>query len=246
MVIDRLYYELRLLWKALVLAPLAALALVAVVVALDRVQGTNAQHILLAGIEMLLPTVAAMVVAVTLASDDALELHLTMPRHYDQTAVLRLLLISGWIACLTTLWLDSLLVTQQLTLPTFTHTDPAILRVVVVQGLWFAPLLWLSAVGFLLAALTRSRTISGAALGGLWLLEIVFAGTLAQTAWLRPLLLFPATLLLYPAASVSRSDFIRYWLDTRLALIATALVFMAAGWLLLRNPEHLLKGVTAE
>lgn len=244
--LDRVAYEVRLAWKPLILAPLAVLALVAPVVLLDRLRGQSPAHILLAGVEMLLPTVAGIITASMLASDDALELQLTTPRPYRRTALLRLALISGWMACLAALGLGGIALFRQLDVPAFAISWPIALRIVVVQGVWFAPLCWLVAVGFLVAALMRSRTASGAVLGGLWLIDIVFVGTIAQTTWLRPLLLFPASLLLFPATHISREAFTRYWLDTRVALVATALVVLPIAWLLLRNSERLLKGVTAE
>lgn len=87
---------------------------------------------------------------------------------------------------------------------------------------------------------------SGTALGGIWLLDILFVSIVTQTDWLHPLLLFPATLVIFPATSVSWVDVVTYWLTTRIQLLEMAAGFLLIGWLLLHDTERLLRGATEE
>ncbi|HUY78982.1 MAG TPA: hypothetical protein VMV29_19570 [Ktedonobacterales bacterium] len=242
--LDRLRYEIRLARKPLLLAPLALLIIVVALVALERALGQSPARLLLATAEMLLPTLAGMLVAATLANDDALELHLTTLRAYPGTGALRVATLLAWFGVLSCLTLGILAASGMLSLPDFALANPA--RWVVAQLVWLAPLLALAALGACLALLTKSRSASGALLGGAWLLDLIFVGAIAQTAWLRPALLFPATLVIYPATHVSRADFMTYWLTTRLDLLGAALLLFLVGWALLHNSESLLKGAIAE
>jgi glucose uptake protein GlcU len=52
------------------------------------------------GIEMILPIAVGIIVGNVALQDPALELQLTMPRHYDRTAIQRLFLIIGWTGCI--------------------------------------------------------------------------------------------------------------------------------------------------
>lgn len=246
MLFDRLWHEVKLAWKTLLVAPLLAAAPVGLIVALQRVHGENPAHALLAGIEMLLPVAAGVMVATTVAHDDALELHLTTPRPYDRTAMLRVLVIAGWTALLAAAATAGASWRGVLDEPSFAQAVSAPVRALVTELVWLAPLLWLVGIGLCLGMLTKSRTASGALLGGIWLLDILSTGVIMQTSWLRPFLLFPTTLVIYPASAVSRADFDTYWLNTRFGLLAMALALLPLGWLLLRNSEALLKGATEE
>ena len=246
MLFDRLRHEVKLAWKTMLLAPMLAAAPVGLIAALQRVHGENPAHVLLAGIEMLLPIAAGVMVAATVAHDDALELHLTTPRPYDRTTMLRLLVIAGWTALLAALATAAVARLGLLREPPFARLVSPLARVPLTELVWLAPLLWLVGAGLCLGMLTKSRTAGGALLGGIWLLDILSTGVIAQTSWLRPFLLFPATLVIYPASAVSRADFDTYWLNTRFGLLAMALALLPLGWLLLRNSEALLKGATEE
>ena len=83
-------------------------------------------------------------------------------------------------------------------------------------------------------------------LGGIWIAEIIFKDYIVLTPWLRPILLFPTTLLIFTMPGISQADFNLYWLDTRFEVLATGLLLFPVGWLLLRNTEGLLRGVSAE
>jgi len=97
-------------------------------------------------------------------------------------------------------------------------------------------MLWYVAVGLCLALLIRSRSASGALLGGIWIAEVLFKDFFAATDWLHPLFLFPTTL----------KPEINFWLTNRFELIITALVLLPLGWLLLHNTEGLLKRASEE
>jgi hypothetical protein len=92
--------------------------------------------------------------------------------------------------------------------------------------------------------LLRSRSASSALIGGLWIFEIIFKDYIAVTNWLHPVFLFPTTLL--PLVETIPQVYFNIWLTTRLELLGTAFVFLLIGWLLLRNPEGLLKTSSEE
>src|SRR2546428_411002 len=70
------------------------------------------------------------------------------------------------------------------------------------------------------------------------------AGLFAATTWLHPVFLFPTTLL--PLVGPLPQAILNSWLTNRFELIGTALVLLLLGWLLLRNPEGLLKTSSEE
>ncbi|HEX9413856.1 MAG TPA: hypothetical protein VF916_10175 [Ktedonobacterales bacterium] len=247
MLFDRLWYEVRVAWKLFVFTPLLLLAPVGLLTMVQHFfLHQSSARLLLASAEILLPMAAGVIVATTLAHDDAIELHLSAVRPYHATSMLRLLLIAGWVACLAMLMLGALAALRLLYLPDFAASLSPVAQVLLTQLLWLAPLLWMVALGSALAVLTQQRTASGALLGGIWLLDVVFVEVLAHTAWLRPFLLFPATLLLFPATHVSLADFNTYWLNTRFELLGTAMALLPFSWLLLHDTEKLLKGATEE
>jgi hypothetical protein len=131
-------------------------------------------------------------------------------------------------------------------LPHFMDSWSPIARFLAVQIIWFAPLLWCIAVGFCFALLMQSRIAAGALLGSIWVGEIIFKDYIALTSWLRPVLLFPNTLLMFPATNFDYNVYITYNFTTRLELLVTAIVLFPLGWLLLRNTDRMLKGVYAE
>ena len=135
-------------------------------------------------------------------------------------------------------------VTDPAVAPQPPHALPASLQFLMGQLVWLAPLLWLAGCGLCLALLLRSRSASAALLGGIWVLEIIFKNYLAATDWLHPVLLFPTTLL--PLAGRLPQAYFDIWLDTRLEVLGTGLALCLIGWLLMRNPEGLLKGASEE
>jgi hypothetical protein len=116
------------------------------------------------------------------------------------------------------------------------HSGGVLPQFLVGQLTWLAPLFWFVAVGLCLALLIRSRSASGALVGGIWIIETIFYGYFAYTDWLRPVFLFPTTL----------APSINFWLTDRFELLGTAMVLLPLGWLLLHNSEALLQGAAGE
>ena len=243
---DRLLHELKLVWKTVIVVPIAVIVILGLFALVQYVLHQNIARTLLATLEMFLPLAAGIVGAAITARDSALELHLTMPSKYSTTSMLRLFIVFCWMACLALLCISGGLLFRMLAFPTFVQSWSPFVLLLTVQLLWMAPLAWFTTVGFFLAVLTQSRTASGTLLGIAWFLDTLFALTIANVPWLRPVLLFPATLIIYPATGTSQSDFNSYWLTTRFELLGTALVLFLVGWLLLHDTERLLKGATEE
>jgi len=246
MFFDRLYYEIRLLGKRALLTPIIlVLGFVALAFVLQARQVDPART-LLGGIEMMLPIAVGTTIGTVVAQDPALELHLTVAHRYHMTGMLRLLCILSLAIALALIYINSLAILHMLYLPLFMQNWSPLAVFIQIQLIWLAPLLWCLSIGFCFSLLLQSRTAGVALLGGIWIAEIVFKDFIAGNNWLRPILLFPFTLVGYPATHASQADYNLYFLNTRFDLIGMALVFFFLGWLLLRNTEHMLKGITAE
>lgn len=243
---DRLRYELQLMEKKVILTPILVIVGFALFSLLLKYLRVAPERFLLGGIEMILPIAVGITVGNVALQDSALELQLTMPRHYDRTAIQRLFLIIGWTSCIAlcaSLFLSLLGLAY---MPAILTSWSPFASFFTLQLAWLAPLLWCASVGLCIALLTRSWTGSAALLGGIWIADIIFKDFIALTPWLRPLLLFPTTLVIFTVPHLSQADFNLYWLDTRFEVLATALLLLPVCWLLLRNSENLLKGVNAE
>ena len=243
---DRFHYELQLMGKKVILTPILVMVGFALFSLLLKYLKVAPERFLLAGIEMILPIAIGVVVGNVAIQDPALELQLTMPCHYDQTALQRLLLIIGWTVCIAVV--DSLILSLLglAYIPDVLKTWSPFASFFTLQLAWLAPLLWCASVSLCSALLTRSWTSSAAMLGGIWIAEIIFKDYIALTSWLRPVLLFPTTLLIFTIPGISQADFNMYWLDTRFEVLATGLILLPLGWLLLCNSEGLLRGANAE
>jgi hypothetical protein len=124
------------------------------------------------------------------------------------------------------------------------HPDGALPPILMRQLVWLAPLLWCVGLAFCFSLLMKSRAAGAALLGGVWIAEIIFKDFIAVTPWLRPILLFPTTLV-FPPAVVSQNWY-DIWLNSRLEVIGLAVVLIFIGWLFLRRPEGLLKGASED
>lgn len=249
--IDRLYYELKIMGRWAILTPLLVVVGAILLTFLLLYLKTDPQRFLMAVPEMLLPLVAGVVVGAVITQDSALELHLTMPRKYHLTGMLRLTLILLCTGCVALLFINLLPAFNLFYVPPQEKVLFSPFQLLVIrQGIWFAPLLWCTAVGFCFSLLIQGWTGNVALLGGIWVIEIFFKDFIALNDWLRPTLLFPTTLLFFGvsdvAPNVALGFFTTYWLNTRFDLIGTAVVLLLLGWLLLRNTERMLKGTTAE
>lgn len=227
--LDRLRHEVRILGPLFFLIPLALVVAFAGLTALLFVG--NVVHsfivmLLTAALEACLPLATALLLANVAVQDASLELLLTLPIAYRWIAFLRFALLLGW----------TLLVELVATLALYTFL-PWATREPLLSGqlTWLAPSLWLAGTGILLALLLRSRASSGAILGCIWLIQLMFHSYFAVTGWTQPWFLF-ATLFNSSAS---------FWLTNRLELSACALVLLAAAWWFLRSPERRFFGEDA-
>lgn len=179
---------------------------------------------------------AGLLVATIVGHDAAIELQLTLSSKYRFTALLRIGLIVGWIACVALFSSVFIYHLKDWRIPAQLSTLHVLPQFLIGQLTWVAPLLWFAALGFCLALFIRSRSASAAILGGIWIVEAIFYGYFALIAWLRPIFLFPTTL----------APGIDFWLSDRLELLGIALLFLIIGWLLLYNSEALLQGAAGE
>ena len=243
---DRFRYELQLMGKKVILTPILVMVGFALFSLLLHYLKVLPERFLLAGIEMIFPIAVGVVAGNVAIQDPALELQLTMPRHYDRTVLQRLFLIIGWTTCIALLSSLLLSLLGLAYMPDILKSWSPVASFFTMQLAWLAPLLWCAGVGLCIALLTRSWTGSAAMLGGIWIAEIIFKDLIALTPWLRPVLLFPTTLLIFTMPTLSQADFNMYWLATRFEVLATGLLLLPLGWLLLHNTEGLLKGMNAE
>lgn len=246
MSLDRLGYEIKLRWTTLILTPLLIMAGIGLVAVLLRVMHKGPMLLLLTSFEMFLPLAAGVIVGSTLAQEPALELQLTMPRKYHRTGLLRVGLIFSWSALIALLCISGLGLAGAFEQPPFTRSWPFLLQFLLLQLVWLAPLLWFTAVGFCLSLLTNSRTATGALLGVIWMIDFASTGFILETGWLRPILLFPTFTAYQYITTITLAAWQDEWLVPRFEVLATAIVLLPLGWLLLHNTERLLQGSTEE
>lgn len=243
--LDRLRYELQLMGKRVILTPILLMIGFALFALFLATRNVNPSRFLSGGLEIILPIATAVVVATIASHDPAIEIQLTVPYRYSRTAMGRLALIVAWAIGIALLASVILYALHMAYIPQQLNSWVSPLQFLTDQVTWFAPLLWMVALGLCLALLLRSRAASAAILGGVWILEIIFKDYLATTTWLHPVLLFPTTLILFPTTLIPDSIFWT-WLSTRLEIVGTGVALLALGWLLLRYPEGLLKGASEE
>src|SRR5438067_4979665 len=98
MSIERVRYELRVMGVRVILAPILTMigfALLAALMHNIHADITRTAQVLMAGLEMMLPLAAGVIVATVSTQDGAIELQLTLPRRYSTTTFRRLALIIG-------------------------------------------------------------------------------------------------------------------------------------------------------
>lgn len=237
---DRFWYELKLMGKKVTMTPILVMVGFAALAILFHYLNVDPSRTLSAALEMILPLLAGVVISAVTSQDQAIELQLTVPRKYHLTVMRRLATILGWTAIVT---LISSVIIVLLNLGFIPQDTPAWtnpLPFLVGQLTWIATLLWYVAAGLVLGLLTRSRAASAALLCGTWIVEIIFKDLFLASAWLKPVFLFPTTL--YALAGPLPQATFNFWLDNRFEVLATGLVLLPIGWLLLRSPERLLKG----
>ena len=236
---DRIWYELRILGRWMILIPpfiILTFVLLGGILTLMQVGHSRISQVFTAGLEMVLPLAAGLLTTSIVSYDNAIELQITLPKTYRITVFVRLGLIIVWTSCIA---LFSSVFVYHLK---FWHTPvqvenwKVLQQFLIVQLTWIAPLCWFVGVGFSIALLIRSRSASSALLGGIWMIEAIFYGYFAFIDWLKPLFLFPTTL----APGIS------FWLSNRIELLTTAIVLLLLDWFMLRNLEKLLQGAASE
>ena len=237
MLLDRWRYDFKLLGRLAFLTPILMMVGFALIAVLLHMLGVSPARFLSSGLEMFLPAAMGVIVATTSLHDPALELQLTLPRSYATTTLRRLCFFIGWAACIALLSSGLIAVFHLGYLPQQIQGWPLLLQVLATQMIWLVPLVWFVAAGLCLSLLTHSRTASGALLAGIWIIETLFLGNIIdKNPWLQPIALFPTTLA--PDAP--------FWLKSRISLLLIALLLLPINWLLLRNSEGLLKGMSEE
>src|SRR5215469_11763814 len=198
MSLDRLRYELQLMGKRAILPPIVTIIGYILFAFLLFYIKTPPARFLESGPEMILPMIVGMFSGTLVSYDPALELQLTMPSKYHLTGLLRVLLILLWAACIALLFIN---LTAALNLEYMfrpPHPQSPILQFLTRQLVWLSPLLWCVGISTCFGLLMKSRAAGAALLGGIWIAEIIFKDLIAITVWLRPVLLFPTTLVLPP------------------------------------------------
>ncbi|MEO8972908.1 MAG: hypothetical protein ABI406_15080 [Ktedonobacteraceae bacterium] len=244
MSLTRLRYELQLMGKRVILTPILVMLAYALIALYMHYRGIDPSRFLASSLEIILPLAAAIIVATITSQDPAIELQLTVPKKYHTTALARLVIIATWTLCIALLSDITFSALHLGFIPQQPQPFAAPVAFLAAQLVWFAPLPWLVGIGLCLAMLTRNRAASTAVLCVIWLLEIIFKDYIALTNWLHPVFLFPTTLL--PLAGTIPQNWYNIWLSSRFEVLATSLVFVCIGWLLLHDPEGLLKASSEE
>src|SRR5215472_1412470 len=103
MSLDRLFYEWKLYWKSILLAPLALMVACVLFALLQLSWKENIGRTYLSFAEVFLPLAAGVIAGAITVREPALELHLTVVQTYQRTSILRILMLIftyGWICCL--------------------------------------------------------------------------------------------------------------------------------------------------
>jgi hypothetical protein len=244
---NRWYYELKLIGSRAILVPLLVtigFGLIGFLLHLSHLDTQRLARVMVGGEEMLFPIAAGCLVGTIVAQDPALELQLTFPRRYLLTALRRFAFLVVWTFCAMLVYSVCLTTFQSFYLPAYMLHWFWLLQFWFLQILWLVPFCFCVAVGFCFSLLLQSRVAGVAVLSSLWIAEVVFKDLLFAN--FPQFLLFPVTLSLYPATNVTANEYARYVSTPHLVFAAVSLVLFLAGYVLLRNPEHMLKGVSEE
>ena len=180
--------------------------------------------------------------------EPALELHLTVAQSYQRTSMLRILMIIFTYGCICCLLISIMSMLHFWFLPYYLLTWPLFSQWLMTQLIWLAPLTWFVGLGMCVALLTINSVATGAILAAFWLVELLYWGPFHDNTWLRAFYIFPTIMWIYQGDSVSLPAwyFNSVWLLPHIEQPGMALLLFLAGWFLLRNTEHLLKGTIAE
>src|SRR5438034_8565402 len=100
---DRIWYELRIMGKWVILIPpliILTFALLGEILTIMQVSHLRISQVLTGSLEMVLPLAAGLLTATIISHDTANELQLTMPKTYRMTALVRLSLIIACTSCI--------------------------------------------------------------------------------------------------------------------------------------------------
>ncbi|HYX48682.1 MAG TPA: hypothetical protein VE843_03015, partial [Ktedonobacteraceae bacterium] len=167
---DRIWYELRILGRWVILIPpfiVLTFALLGVILTVMHAGHLRISQVLTASLEMVIPLAAGLLATTIVSYDSGIELQITMPKGYRLTTFLRLSLIIAWSSCLACISSIIIYHLRFLRIPSQIGTWKVLPQFLIVQLAWTAPLFWFVGVGFSLAFLIRSRSGSSALLGGI-------------------------------------------------------------------------------
>jgi hypothetical protein len=209
---------------ALLAPPIVAGAIAGVAMVVDR-SGHDPTDTLMAALEAAIPLATGVAAGSVVGRDPALELQLSLPSRYRVTLLRRFAVAVGG-GCLVALALaGGMLVTGWW---------PPGHGVLLGQLAWLAPALWLAGLGLVAAAL-RSPAAAATLLVALWICEQLMTRDIQAHRWSRLLYLF----------ATSQGRVPSEWTANRLTLLATSLLMVWAGWLLLGDGERMLAGERA-
>jgi hypothetical protein len=236
---DRIWYELRIMGRWVILIPpLITLTFILFggILTIMQVSHLRISQVLTGGLEMVLPLAAGLLTTTIISYDPAIELQMILPKTYRSTAFVRLGLIITWTSCLALFSSVFVYHLRFWRVPIQVENWNVFPQFLIIQLTWIAPLFWFVGVGFSIALLIRSRSASSALLGGIWMIEAIFYGYFVFIDWLKPVFLFPTTLA--PGISL--------WLSNRIELLITAIVLLLLDWFILQDSEKLLQGAASE
>lgn len=248
MFLDRLFYEWRLHWKSVVLAPLV-LAVACVLFALLQLNWKeNIGRTYLSFAEVFIPLAAGVIAGAMVVREPALELHLTVAQPYQKTSMLRILMLLFTYGCVCSLLISIMSMLHFWFLPRYLLAWPLFSQWLIAQLIWLAPLIWFVGLGMCIALITINSITNAAILAAFWVIELLFWGPFHDTVWLREIYVFPTIMWIYQGDSVSLPAwyFNSVWRLPHIEQSGIALLLFLLNWFLLGNTEHLLKGTTAE
>lgn len=184
--------------------------------------------------EMGLPLAAGIGAASLIGADPAVELQLSLPSSYRSTLARRLAVIVGGPVALALLGAGAAQVAGVWRVPGGWPQT---------QLVWLVPLVWLTALGAVVAAVSADGRVASVVVGALWVSEVIFPAWFIGHVW-QPLYLF-ANGRVTGAPFTDHGRLTNAWLQDRLTLVAVAVALGALAWVSLRSPERLLRGASA-
>ncbi|GCE22408.1 hypothetical protein [Dictyobacter kobayashii] len=138
MFIDRLYYEWKLHWKPLLLAPVVLMLACMLFALLQSSWKENIGRTYLGFAEVFLPLAAGVIAGSIVVREPALELHLTVAQAYRKTVLQRMLLLILAYACVCCLLISSMSLQHFWFLPRYLLAWPLVAQWFISQLIWLA------------------------------------------------------------------------------------------------------------